>query len=189
MNRSLIKWLIAALAWLVLSTAMAQSDTAATDAQQATSAPADSAQAQTIRRLLTIKQALEDKRERVRALLEQLDTADQIDQQRIHAQIAELRDGEISSRRVQAKDFGLKPASLEDLGVSSPEESAERIRAVLAGKTGPDRDIVLLNAAAALTVAGMVDGIADGLAPAEEAVASGAASAALDKLIEISNAG
>lgn len=103
--------------------------------------------------------------------------------------IAELRDGKISSRHVEPEDFGLKRARLESLGVSSPEESAQRIRAVLANKTGPDRDIVLLNTAAALTVAGMVDDIADGLAPAEEAIASGAAAAALDKLIEISNAG
>ena len=120
MNKSLIKWLIAALAWLVLSTAMAQSDTAATDAQQATSAPADSAQAQTIRRLLTIKQALEDKRERVRALLEQLDTADQIDQQRIHAQIAELRET-IDTLTQSFENIAVGGASLRSLE-TQPEQ-------------------------------------------------------------------
>lgn len=103
--------------------------------------------------------------------------------------IGELCDGKVTSRRVQPEDFGFRRARLEELAVRSPEDSAERIRAVLAGKQGPDRDIVLLNAAAALVVAGAVDDIAAGLAPAEEAISSGAAGAALDKLVEISNSG
>jgi len=82
LNKSLISCLIAAFAWLVFSAAMAQSDTAVTGAQQPTAATAaanDSAQAQAIRRLLAIKQALENKRERLRTLLEQRPSADEID--------------------------------------------------------------------------------------------------------------
>jgi hypothetical protein len=123
LNKFFIKWLIAALAWLVLSTAMAQSDTAAADTQPATaapSAPGDSAQAQTIRRLLTIKQALEDKRERVRALLEQLDSADEIDQQKIHAQIAELRET-IDTLTQSFENIAVNGASLRSLE-AQPEQ-------------------------------------------------------------------
>jgi hypothetical protein len=116
LNKPFITWLITALAWLALSTAMAtamaQSDTAAADAQQA--AASDSAQAQTIRRLLTIKQALEDKRERVRTLLEQLDTADEIDQQKIHAQIAELRET-IDTLTQSFENIAVNGASLRSL--------------------------------------------------------------------------
>ncbi len=101
--------------------------------------------------------------------------------------LAELRDGKITTRRVQPEDFGLKRARLSDLEIGSAEESAQRIRAVLAGKRGPDYDIVKLNAAGALAVAGMVEDIAEGLALAERSIDSGAAAAALDKLIEISN--
>ena len=54
-------------------------------------------------------------------------------------------------------------AEMSSFAVASPDESAQRIRAVLEGKEGPDRDIVLLNAAAALTVAGKADTIADAL--------------------------
>jgi len=67
--------------------------------------------------------------------------------------VAELRDGKVSSRRLRPEDFGLPRASLADLEVNSPEESAQRIRAALDGEKGPDRDIVVVNAAAALVVA------------------------------------
>jgi len=120
LNKSLITWLITALAWLVISTAMAQSDTPAANAQQATTA-SDSAQAQTIRRLLTIKQALEDKRERVRALLEQLDSADEIDQQKIHAQIAELRET-INTLTQSFENIAVNGASLRSLETQPQEK-------------------------------------------------------------------
>jgi anthranilate phosphoribosyltransferase len=76
---------------------------------------------------------------------------------------------------------------MADLSVKSAEESAERIRAVLSGQSGPDRDIVVLNAAAALVVADQADSIAAGIAPAVEAIDSGKAAEALEKLIGISN--
>jgi len=101
--------------------------------------------------------------------------------------IAELRDGEVTTRTLTPEDLDLPRASLEDLVVESAAESAERIRAVLGGKKGPDRDIVLLNAAAALAVAGKVGDIAEGLAPAAESIDSGAAADALEKLIDLSH--
>jgi hypothetical protein len=119
-NKSRITWLIAALAWLVLSTALAQTDTLAADAQQAAAA-SDSAQAQIIRRLLTIKQALEDKRERVRALLEQLDTVDEIDQPKIHAQIAELRET-IDTLTQSFENIAVNGATLRSLEAQPQEK-------------------------------------------------------------------
>jgi len=101
--------------------------------------------------------------------------------------IAELRDGEVTTRTLTPEDVDLPRASLEDLAVESAAESAERIRAVLGGKKGPDRDIVLLNAAAALAVAEKVGDIAEGLAPAAESIDSGAAADALEKLIDVSH--
>jgi hypothetical protein len=120
LNKSCITWLITALAWLVISTAMAQTDTTAANAQQAT-ATNDSAQAQTIRRLLTIKQALEDKRARVRALLEQLDSSDEIDKQKIQAQIAELR-ATIDTLTQSFENIAVNGASLRSLETQPQEK-------------------------------------------------------------------
>ncbi len=101
--------------------------------------------------------------------------------------IAELKDGKITRYTVRPEDFDLTRASLSDLSVKTAAESAERIRAVLSGKAGPDRDIVILNAAAALAVAGLARTIAEGIIPAAESIDSGSAARALEKLIEISN--
>ncbi|MBS3735285.1 MAG: anthranilate phosphoribosyltransferase [Phycisphaerae bacterium] len=102
--------------------------------------------------------------------------------------VSEFRDGAVTTRRVHPEDFGLAVATLDDLLVDSAEASADRIRRVLAGETGPDRDIVLLNAAAALAVAGKAETIGDGLTIASESVDSGAAATALDALVRMSNA-
>lgn len=102
--------------------------------------------------------------------------------------LAELIDGKVTSRTVKPEDFGLARASIDDLAVASAEDSAGRIRALLGGKAGPDRDVVVLNAAAALAVAGKARSIADALPLAGKSIDSGAAAAALDKLVAISNA-
>ena len=101
--------------------------------------------------------------------------------------ISDLKDGKITTRKVAPGDFGLDEAKMEDLLVESPEQSADVIRGILDGVFGPARDIVLLNAAAALTVAGRADTIADALPLAEASIATGAAKAALEKLIAVSN--
>jgi anthranilate phosphoribosyltransferase len=100
--------------------------------------------------------------------------------------IAELKDGEIVTYTVKPEDFGLPRAAPDDLIVTSPEESAEVIRSVLAGEAGAPRDIVALNAGAGIAASGAVDGLAGGVEKALAAIDSGAAEAALDKLVAIS---
>ncbi len=101
--------------------------------------------------------------------------------------VSEFRDGRVASRTVRASDFGLPPARMEDLAATSPQESAEMVKAVLAGDKGPRRDIVLLNSAAAIAVADKAADIGAGLAMAAASIDTGAARAALEKLISLSN--
>ena len=101
--------------------------------------------------------------------------------------ISELKDGKVTTRTVQPEDFGLPRAKMTDLLVESSRQSAEVIQGVLAGLAGPARDIVLLNAAAALTVADKAPTIADALPLAARSIDSGAAAAALGALIRVSN--
>ncbi len=108
--------------------------------------------------------------------------------------VSELKDGQVATRKIQPEDFNLPRGSIEDLLVASPDESAETIRGVLAGKgkkgKGRDaaaRNIVLLNAAAALAVADIAEDLIDGVKLAVRSIECGAASAALDKLVEVSN--
>ena len=102
--------------------------------------------------------------------------------------ISELRDGKVATRTVSPEDFGLARATMDDLLVDSPEQSAELIRGVLGGAAGPARDIVVLNAAAALAVAGAAPDIITGVPLAERAIDNGAAGAALERLVAVSNA-
>lgn len=90
--------------------------------------------------------------------------------------VAELRDGEVSLSTVKPEDFGIARSSSEHLVVGSPKESLEVLRAVLSGEKGVARDIVSLNAGAAIYVAGAANDLADGIAKAQEAIDSGAAS-------------
>lgn len=101
--------------------------------------------------------------------------------------LSEWRDGQVTTRRVRPEDFDLPRARLGDLLVNSPEASAAVIRDVLAGRAGPARDIVVLNAAAALAVAGLAETIPAGLPMAKESIDSGAARVALARLVEVSN--
>lgn len=84
----------------------------------------------------------------------------------------------------QPRDFGLECASLDSLRVATPAESAAVVRRVLSGERGPARDIVLLNAAAALWVAGKNDGLPACLALAAEAIDTRAAEALLAALVQ-----
>ncbi|MCD4823324.1 MAG: anthranilate phosphoribosyltransferase [Phycisphaerae bacterium] len=103
--------------------------------------------------------------------------------------ISEYRDGRVETRTIQPEDFGLRRGSLDDLAADSPEDSARIIREILDGKTGPARDIVLLNTAAALVVASKAANIAEGITQASQSIDSGAARNALEKLVEISKTG
>jgi anthranilate phosphoribosyltransferase len=98
--------------------------------------------------------------------------------------IGELKDGEVTEYEVHPEDFGLQMMSLRNLRVGSAEESKSMLLGALANKPGAAREIVCLNAGAALYVANVADSIGDGIAKAREAIASGAASAKLAQFIE-----
>ena len=101
--------------------------------------------------------------------------------------VAELKDGKVTVFEVTPADAGLQPAKLSDLRGGDEKENAAAIRDVLAGKRTPLRDIAVLNAAAALIVAGKAANLTDGAALAAHAIESGAARKALDRLAAISN--
>jgi anthranilate phosphoribosyltransferase len=101
--------------------------------------------------------------------------------------LAELRDGQVNTRTVRPEDFGIKRVTLADLAVASAQDSAEVIRAVLAGEKGPARDIVTLNAAAALAIADKAPDIGAAIPFAQQAIDTGRAAAALEKLVVLSN--
>ncbi len=102
-----------------------------------------------------------------------------------HTKVSELRDGTVNTFYVHPADAGLAVASVSDLAGGTAGENAAMVNAVLKGCAGPRRDVVLLNAGAALLVAGKVDSLADGVALAAESIASGRARAALDRLREV----
>lgn len=97
--------------------------------------------------------------------------------------VAELRNGEIRRYEVDATTVGLAPARLEDLVGGDPGVNAGLARRVLDGQSGPHRDIVALNAAAGLIVAGLASDLAEGVALATASIDSGAAARALDVLV------
>lgn len=104
------------------------------------------------------------------------------------SRVVELVDGETREWTLDPRDLGLPPADLGDIAGGSAEENAEAIRTILAGESGPRRDIVVLNAAAAILAGGRVADIADGLSVAADAIDSGSAGRALEALIAASNA-
>ncbi len=101
--------------------------------------------------------------------------------------IGEVNQGEMKTYEIWPKDVGLPTASPEDLRGGSPEENAEILRALLAGGKGPKRDIVLINAAAAIVAGGKAADLREGLQRAAEAIDSGAAQAKLEALISATN--
>lgn len=101
--------------------------------------------------------------------------------------VAVLDGGKVSTFRISPRNAGLPDAKPEDLTGGDAEENAAHIRAVLHGNAGPLRDIVLLNAAAALLVAGKASSLRDGVALAADAIDSGKAIAVLDALVALTN--
>lgn len=89
-------------------------------------------------------------------------------------QVAELKDGAVRCYRVEPEQFGLDRVPSAQLAVTDPLASMSVLRAVLAGEPGPARDIVALNAGAALYVAGLAGSLADGVSRAQDLLASGA---------------
>ncbi|MGF6529182.1 anthranilate phosphoribosyltransferase [Variovorax sp. PvP013] len=102
--------------------------------------------------------------------------------------VGELYRGEIREYELHPEDFGLAMSSNRALRVETPEQSMAMLRGVLDGVPGPARDIVVINAAAALYAAGVADSIAAGVAKAREAIDSGAARARLARLVDVTRA-
>lgn len=101
-------------------------------------------------------------------------------------QVTEVRDGQLHDWQWQPADFDLAPCSLESLEVAGPAESAALVQAVLAGETGAARDIVVLNAAAALWTARFNSCPAHCAAAAQEAIDQGRAKQLLSQLAAMS---
>jgi len=103
-------------------------------------------------------------------------------------EVAEWRDGGIRLFRITPEAVDLPRAKVDDLRGGAPEDNARALRALLEGESGPYRDIVRLNAAAALLVGESVETLRDGVDLAGEVIDDGRAMAALDRLVEITNA-
>jgi len=101
--------------------------------------------------------------------------------------VAALDGGKISTFKVSPKNAGLPEAKPEDLIGGDATENAAYLRTVLEGKSGPLRDIVLFNAAAALLVAGKAESLREGVDLAAQSIDSGKAKAVLDALVKLSH--
>ena len=104
-----------------------------------------------------------------------------------HNQITILKDGQISETTLHPSDLGLPTASLSEIKGGAAEENAIALRALLSGQTGPYRDIVLMNAAAAFVAGGHETELAVGLERARKSIDTKAAQLALNQLISITN--
>ena len=101
--------------------------------------------------------------------------------------IAEVHEGVVRTSRVRPEDFGMPRAAIADLQGGDRQENAEIIRRVLAGEPGPRRDIVLMNAAAALVAGAKARDFKEGVGLAAHSVDSGAAAGKLEALIALSH--
>ena len=97
--------------------------------------------------------------------------------------VGELKNGQITEYEIHPEDFGLTMASNRALKVDTPEESMAMLRGVLDNQPGAARDIVMINAGAALYAANVASSIADGLERARVAIESGAAKAKLGQFV------
>ena len=101
-------------------------------------------------------------------------------------QVCELKDGHIKSYSISPEDFGLPRASLDSLKGGTVDKNAALLRSILAGAPGPQRDVVLMNAAAVLLAGDRVETLQPGAALASEAIDGGNALAKLEQLVELS---
>lgn len=104
-------------------------------------------------------------------------------------QVAAISGGSIRTFEVTPEEVGLPRVTQADLKGADAEHNARALRSVLAGEKCPYREISVLNAAAALVIAGTAENLREGVDLASKAIDSGAATAALDKLVEVSNRG
>jgi anthranilate phosphoribosyltransferase len=99
-----------------------------------------------------------------------------------YTKVSECRDGMVNTFYVHPSDFGVAKAGPSDLRGGDAAENASIVRAILDGRGGPPRDVVLLNAGAALFVAGAVPSVRDGIARAARAIDNGSARTTLDAM-------
>jgi len=99
--------------------------------------------------------------------------------------VVEVNGAELRSYEVAPEQVGLARAAYEDVAGGPPAANAQTTRRIFAGERGPARDLAVLNAGAAIYAAGRVDGLEPGVRAAEAAIDAGAATAALDRLVEL----
>ena len=104
------------------------------------------------------------------------------------SKVYDVDDGAVVERSIDPAELGLPRASPDDLKGGDPPRAAEIARVVLGGEQGPRRDVVMLNAAAALQVAGRAASIEQGLSVAAQSIDSGAAAATLERWVAVSTA-
>ena len=103
------------------------------------------------------------------------------------SRLSEVREGVVRTFTLQPEDFGLPRASIADLRGGDREQNAEIIKGILAGEDGPKRDIVLMNAAAALVAGGKAPDLKEGVALAAHSIDSRAAQGTLERLVTLSH--
>lgn len=101
--------------------------------------------------------------------------------------VLDVHDGRVQRLDVDPHELGLEPADLSAIRGGAPEDNARIVHETLDGKKGAVRDIVVLNAAAGLVVAGVSESMREGIARAGESIDSGAARGALDALVRVSS--
>lgn len=101
--------------------------------------------------------------------------------------VAELKDGKVSTYTITPEQFGVERADINQLVVTSAAESLAIINSVLENQPGPARDIVMLNAGAAIYAAGLADTLEAGIRIADTEIASGKAKEKLDALVKLSS--
>jgi anthranilate phosphoribosyltransferase len=104
-----------------------------------------------------------------------------------HTKVSECRNGTVQTFYVHPADYGLPKSSIDALKGGDAAQNAQRIRDVLDGVPGPPRNIVLLNAGAALFIAGRAESVNAGIADAGAAIDDGRAKAILERLTQVSN--
>jgi anthranilate phosphoribosyltransferase len=101
--------------------------------------------------------------------------------------VTEVRGTEVTTHEVTPEDLGLETVEPGRFSAGTPDENAATTRAVLAGEDGPDRTLTVINAAAAIYVAGRADSLKQGVQLAAQSIDSGAARGKLEQFVERSN--
>lgn len=102
------------------------------------------------------------------------------------SRVLEVKPEGVRQWHITPEEVGLNRAELKEILVDSPTRSAETIQAILAGKCGPCRDIAVLNAGAAILVAGQAGSLSEAVRKAEQSIDSGAAKAKLEQFVAVS---